>query len=441
MISMSSLSQADGLVRAAAFASAVVASICLASNEFGPGIFVGATAAALILALWRLNQTKLTIRAISDALGRAAKGDLEARIVLLDEGGDLRVAADNLNRALDLTDAFAREASATLASVRDDLLHRLIVERGLAGSYALAARTMNEAVDAIRKRKEEFSRVIVDFEQTVGAVTGAVSRDVGVLDSAAQSMLATVSNTRTRTGDITLQAGETSQSVSTVSSAAEQLTASAAEIAQQTSLALDVARSAEEKTDVARQAVSGLVAAIAEIAGVVDLITSVSNQTRTLALNASIEAARAGEGGRGFAVVANEVKALAQQTAEATDQIRNRIAEIQQKADVSTLSIEDIAHTSSRVLDIATAISTATEQQTSATQEIARTMHTVSNATAAVTVNADEVMKAANDSGVAADRVASISGTLASESGRLDQSVASFLAKAREAAGARKRAS
>jgi methyl-accepting chemotaxis protein len=438
---MSSLSQADWLVRAAAFASAVVASIFLASNEFGSGVFAGVMAAVLILALWRLNQSKTTIHAMSDALDRAAKGDLEARIVLLDEGGDLRVAADNLNRALDLTDAFAREARATLAAIRDGLLHRRIVERGLAGSYALAAGTMNEAVEAVHRRMEEFSLVIVDFERTVGAVTGSVSRDVGVLDGAAQSMLATVSNTRTRTGAITTQAGETSQSVSTVSSAAEQLTASAAEIAHQTACALDVARSAEERSAVALQSVSDLVVAIAEISTVVDLITAVSNQTRTLALNATIEAARAGEGGRGFAVVANEVKALAQQTAEATDQIRQQIANVQQKADLSVLSIEDIAQTSSRVLDIATAISAATEEQTAATQEIARTMHTVSDATAAVTINADEVMKAANDSGIAADRVASISGTLARESGRLDQSVANFLAKAREVATPLKRAS
>jgi methyl-accepting chemotaxis protein len=438
---MSSLSQADWLVRAAACASAIGALICLGFDKSGSGAFAGGAAVLLILALWRLNRSKTTIRAIGEALDRAAKGDLEARIVLLDEGGDLRIAADNLNRALDLTDAFAREASATLASVRDGLLHRRIVERGLAGSYALAARTMNEVVDGMRKGMEDFSLVIADFERTVGAVSGAVSREVGVLDGAAQSMLATVSNTRTRTGDITRQAGETSQSVATVSSAAEQLTASASEIAQQTGRALDVARSAESQSGVAHQSVSDLVAAITEINSVVDLITAVSNQTRTLALNATIEAARAGEGGRGFAVVANEVKALAQQTAEATDQIRRQIANVQQKADVSMASIREIATTSSRVLDIATAISAATGQQTAATQDIAMTMHTVSNATTAVTINADEVMKAANDSGAAADRVASISATLAGESGRLDQSVASFLVKAREASGARKRAS
>lgn len=441
MISLSSLSQADWLVRAAAAGSAVVALVGLGSGEFGYGVFAGVVAAVIILALWRLNQSKRTIRAIGDVLDRAAKGNLEARIVLLDEAGDLRVVADNLNRALDLTDAFAREASATLASVRDGLLHRRIVERGLAGSYAGAARTMNEAVEAIRKRMEEFSLVIAEFEKTVGAVTGSVSREVGVLDGAAQSMRATVSHTRTRTGDITLQAGETSQSVSTVSSAAEQLTASASEIAQQTSRALDVARAAEEQSSVARQSVSDLVVAIAEITSVVDLITAVSNQTRTLALNATIEAARAGEGGRGFAVVANEVKTLAQQTAEAADQIRKQIANVQQKADLSMLSIEGIANTSSHVLEIATAISAATEQQTAATQEIARTMHTVSSATTAVTINADEVMKAANDSGVAADRVASISGTLACQSGRLDQSVASFLIQARQVVSTEKRAS
>jgi methyl-accepting chemotaxis protein len=434
MINLSSLSQAEWIVRAAAAGSAAIALVGLVSSEFGIAVFAGILAGVLGLVMWRLNQSRRTIRAIADALDRAAKGDLEARIVLIDEGGDLRVVADNLNRALDLTDAFAREASATLACVRDGLWHRRIVERGLAGSYAVAARTMNEAVEAIRKRMEEFSLVIADFERTVGGVTGAVSREVNVLDGAAQGMRATVIDTRNRTKVITVQAVETSQSVSTVSSASEQLTASAAEIAQQTSRALEVARSAEEQAVTARNSVSQLVTAISEITSVVDLITAISNQTRTLALNATIEAARAGEGGRGFAVVASEVKELAQKTAEGTDQIRTQIANVQQKADLSLRSIEDIETTSLRVLEIATAISAATEEQTAATQEIARTMQTVSNATTAVTINAEEVMKAANDSGVAADRVASISNTLADEYGRLDQSVANFLVKAREVA-------
>ena len=124
-----------------------------------------------------------------------------------------------------------------------------------------------------------------------------------------------------------------------------------------------------EKTD-AR--IDELSQAAGRIGDVVKLITAIAEQTNLLALNATIEAARAGEAGRGFAVVAREVKALAAQTAKATEEIGTQIAGMQAATEESVAAIKEIGGTIGRISEIASTIAAAVEEQGAATQEIAR---------------------------------------------------------------------
>ena len=124
--------------------------------------------------------------------------------------------------------------------------------------------------------------------------------------------------------------------------------------------------------------------AASRIGDVVKLITAIAEQTNLLALNATIEAARAGEAGRGFAVVAQEVKALAAQTAKATDEIGTQIGAMQTATQDSVAAIKEIGGTIGRIASIATTIAAAVEEQGAATQEIARNVHQAAKGTAEV---------------------------------------------------------
>lgn len=128
----------------------------------------------------------------------------------------------------------------------------------------------------------------------------------------------------------------------------------------------------------------------------VKLITSIAEQTKLLSLNATIEAARAGEAGRGFAVVAQEVKALAAQTAKATDEIGAQITGMQNATNESVVAIKEIGGTIGRISEISAAIAAVVEQQGAATGEIARNVGEAASGTSKVTTSIAEVNRGAN---------------------------------------------
>ncbi|GER04585.1 hypothetical protein JCM17846_22670 [Iodidimonas nitroreducens] len=110
--------------------------------------------------------------------------------------------------------------------------------------------------------------------------------------------------------------------------------------------------------------------AAANVEKVVSFIRDIADQTNLLALNATIEAARAGEAGRGFAVVASEVKALASQSAKATEDIAKQIADMQKATNLTTSSITAITKQTTSLHDVIKAINDAVDEQSGATDEI-----------------------------------------------------------------------
>jgi methyl-accepting chemotaxis protein len=221
--------------------------------------------------------------------------------------------------------------------------------------------------------------------------------------------------------------------VETVASATEELTASIGEIGQQVAKSSTIAGDAADQAEKSNVQVEGLVAAAQKIGDVVGLIQDIAEQTNLLALNATIEAARAGDAGKGFAVVASEVKSLANQTAKATDEIRGQITTMQGATSDSVAAIRGIGKIIKEINEIATAIASAVEEQSSATQEISRNVQQASAGTQEVSANIDGVAQAAGETGRSTNEMLSASGELAQQATALTGEVERFLQRVRAA--------
>jgi len=286
---------------------------------------------------------------------------------------------------------------------------------------------------AAGERREAMAGLATKFQQSAGAVVDSVTAQAAALQVTAQSM-ATISNETSRQSSTVAAASEqATRNVNTAAAAAEELAASVNEILQQVTLSTRLIGEAVGDIEAANSEVHRLASASQRIGEVVDLIKGIAGQTNLLALNATIEAARAGEAGKGFAVVASEVKALATQTARATEDIAGQISAIQEATKGSVRSIQGIATQIAKVRDTASAIASAVEQQGAATAEIARNVAEAARGTEDVSVNIAGVNSAAQQSGSAAGEVLGAAGSLKENSFTLQAQVETFLREIRAA--------
>ncbi|MEM1400914.1 MAG: HAMP domain-containing methyl-accepting chemotaxis protein, partial [Pseudomonadota bacterium] len=217
------------------------------------------------------------------------------------------------------------------------------------------------------------------------------------LDDVAQSMSGQAMAAKGHVSTAACATEQASQSVRSVAAAAEELASSSSEIAEQTTKAANVSRSAVEQVETGSENVGRLASLADRIVEVVNLIQDIAEQTNLLALNATIEAARAGDAGKGFAVVASEVKALANQTASATEEISAQVAGIRDAATGTSQSISSIQRVILQVEEATSSIASAVEEQRAATAEIARNVQESADGTMEISRCMDEVTTAANE--------------------------------------------
>lgn len=290
---------------------------------------------------------------------------------------------------------------------------------------------LQEEVDIKQKadlaRAEKIRLVTETFETDAASMTSIVAAASTELENTAQSLSTLAESSSGRAITVATSSEETSQSVEAVATASTQLSSSIAEISQQMANASRLAGETQAQAVETEGEMQGLANAANGIGEVVNLIQDISEQTNLLALNATIESARAGEAGKGFAVVANEVKALAGQTGQATENISNRIGDIQKRTESALAAISLITTKVSEVLEVASAVAAATEEQNSATNEISRNVEEVSNAARDVNTNIVEVRSASEETGFASGEVLTTAKELSQQAEGLKQRVDQFL--------------
>ncbi|MBY0612800.1 MAG: HAMP domain-containing protein [Beijerinckiaceae bacterium] len=300
---------------------------------------------------------------------------------------------------------------------------------------AKALKAEAEQLEAQRQmdRKAEFASVADRFEANVGTIVEAVSQAADRLREAADTLSVTADGTKTLTQSASVISSQASSNVQSVASATEEMSKSINEISRQVHDSTRIAVQAMTHAQETDRRIGGLVDAAANISGVVTVIAQIAEQTNLLALNATIEAARAGEAGRGFAVVASEVKALANQTSTATEQIGEQIKAIQDASVDSASALKTIAAVVGDLSNIATSIASAVEEQTAATEEIARNIEQAAAGTVEVAHSFEEVNAGAMQVGDASSKVQASAQALANDSQALREEMTRFIEQVRAA--------
>ncbi|MBR0902386.1 methyl-accepting chemotaxis protein [Bradyrhizobium liaoningense] len=415
----------------------------MTANQWSP-LTVGRLAGAVAVAEAALDAAKIHAQQQYSSAQRA----LILQLALLALAIGLAVGAVMLvNRRVihplnNIRDAMLKVAGGDLA-VDSGYLDRQDEIGALAGALETFKQQATEKLNIEAQERERNVGAAARqraVESYVGEFEGAVRKTLGELSEASGEMRKTsgdLSAVSRQTNDRVEVAGkasnDASMSVDSVAAAAEELSASINDISQQAAHAAGIASRAVNQARETDGTVQGLAQSAGRIGEVVGLINTIAAQTNLLALNATIEAARAGEAGRGFAVVASEVKSLASQTAKATEEISEQIADIQKVAGDAINAIQAIGGIIGEVNEVATAIAAAVQEQGAATQEITRSTQYAAQGTKYVSDNITGVKADADAAAGAAENVRQASETLETQSRQLGQQVSDFLGKIRAA--------
>lgn len=295
-------------------------------------------------------------------------GIISTVVCLVTVGGWIAISA--ITRRL----ATVTERIRDIAEGDADLTARLDIQPDEIGVLSQWFNAMLDRIEKIIASIGQTSTELTDAAEQL--VTTAESMKTGADQSKSQS--STISSAIEEMSINMNQTAETTKSMSagiaSVSESLEAMRGSIQEVASRSQESASIAQSATDCVEVGNTQISSLGDAAQEIGNVIDVIQDIAEQTNLLALNATIEAAQAGEAGKGFAVVATEVKELANQTAEATDGIRERVLAMQECATQTVTAMANIDEVIQNVRNASDTIATAVVQQTESVSAISTNM-------------------------------------------------------------------
>ncbi len=368
-------------------------------------LLAAATIGASLAGAWIFNrrvvapagQLTLAVRGLTG-------GAREVAMPLQDRG-------DELGELAQAIDAMRRDAVAAEADARASLAEQQ--------SRAARGAALEQAARA--------------FEAEADRALGAVTRATGQLQDQARTLTAAAGEGNQQADAVAGAAMTTSENVQLVAAAIEELTASIAEVHRRVADAARIASGAAGAARDGNTAMTSLADSASRIGDVVRLISDIAGQTNLLALNATIEAARAGEAGKGFAVVAQEVKALAAQTAKATEEISAQIGAMQGATDGAVTAIRAIGDTVGQLEDVTVAVADTAREQAEATRSIAEAISRAATGAQDAAHHAEAVRHGAGRTRQTAEAVQGATGDLAQRGDELQSGVQRFLTALRAA--------
>ncbi len=318
------------------------------------------------------SRMSLALAAMSKALNQLGAGRFDITLPGLARSDELGDMARSIEQFKHKTEEKVRDA----AALEDD-------------QRQMAERIKHEALQQLAEA----------VEHEASAVVNDVAHGTGQMAESARSMTDSTLSLEQNSTSVAAAAEQALATTQTVANASAQLASSISEISARVSASRELTRKAVSASSEAQSTIAKLSDAANKVGAVTSLISEIAGQTNLLALNATIEAARAGDAGRGFAVVASEVKTLAEQTAKATSEIAQQIAEIQASTRASVDSIGAIGEVISNVESVSTSIADAIEAQNSMTREISRTVEETSLAAREVATQIASVSREAGEAG------------------------------------------
>jgi methyl-accepting chemotaxis protein len=371
-------------------------------------------------------------------------------------------AADQLDQDVELNDKRATDAAATSAGVYASSLYWVVAglslaialglllafsfSRAFSNSFARMLTTIKAisaydlTMDDLKvSSTDEIGQAIMSLngmKNSLSAIIECVAGTAKKVAAASETLLTTsqqiagnADETSAQANVVSAAAEEVSINVGVVATGSEEMLASIREISKNANDAARVTKSAVAAAEHTNRTITKLGDSSQQIGSVIKVITSIAQQTNLLALNATIEAARAGEAGKGFAVVANEVKELAKQTAQATEEIGRKIEAIQGDSKGAVQAIAEIGEIINQINDISSTIASAVEEQTATTNEIGRNVTEAAKGTGEIASNIASVAKAAQDTNAAANETQEGARSLREMAHELQTFVAKFKIK------------
>lgn len=310
---------------------------------------------------------------ITSEIGK--EGKLGSQALVKGVKGSWKELLDNLNQmSVNLSQQVKNINEVTLTVAQGNLSKHIDTQN--AGEFQQLSEHTNQMISRLRSSIRQ-----------MGDVATAVASSSEELTAVSQEMAQNAQQTAEQATSASASAEQVNQNTTTIVTAVEEMNASIQEIAKTVVEGAKVANQAVKTAAHTNKTIDKLGQSSVEIGKVIKVITSIAQQTNLLALNATIEAARAGDAGRGFAVVANEVKELAKQTANATEDISQRIEAIQTDTKGAVQAISQITDIINQINDLPSTIASAVEEQTATTNEIARNIAEAAKGTSDIAQN------------------------------------------------------